>query len=60
MILQDIQELYEKLPNGQKSLIPADTYAHLDFLWGNNVNNLVYDIYDIYDKVLNFMEQHSE
>ena len=54
MILQDIQELYEKLPNGQKSLIPADTYAHLDFLWGNNVNNLVYD------KVLNFMEQHSE
>ena len=54
MILQDIQELYEKLPNGQKSLIEIDTYAHLDFLWGKNVNTLVYD------EILNFMERYRE
>ena len=54
MALQDVQELYEKLPNGQKSLIPIDTYAHLDFVWGNNVNILVYN------EILNFMEQHRK
>ena len=54
MIFQDIQELYETLPNGQKSLIQTDTYAHLDFLWRKSVNTLVYD------KILNFMEQYRE
>ena len=52
MILQDIRELFEVLPNGQKFLIPVNTYAHVDFLWGSNVNILVYN------KILNFMEQH--
>ncbi|KAK9298988.1 hypothetical protein QLX08_007897 [Tetragonisca angustula] len=53
-VAQDIQELYETLPNGQKSLIQTDTYAHLDFVWGKKVNTLVYD------KILNFMEQYRE
>ena len=52
MVLQGVQELYEKLPNGQKFLIQIDNFAHLDFLWGNNVNTLVYN------KILNFMEEH--
>ena len=54
MVLQGVQKLYETLPNGQKSLVQSDNFAHLDFLLENNVNTLVYS------KILNFMKQHRK
>ena len=54
MVLQGVQKLYETLPNGKKSLVQSDNFAHLDFLLENNVNTLVYS------KILNFMKQHRK
>ncbi|CAD1468417.1 unnamed protein product, partial [Heterotrigona itama] len=50
--VQDIQQLYEILPNAEKFLMPCDTFAHVDFVWGKHVNTL------LYNKILNLMERY--
>ncbi|KAK1138162.1 hypothetical protein K0M31_020463 [Melipona bicolor] len=50
--VEDVLELYETLPNVEKFLIPCDVFAHLDFVWGKDVNSLVYD------KILSVMERY--
>ena len=54
MVLQDVLELYEMLPNAQKFLIPCDVFAHLDFVWGKNVNTL------LYNDILSLMERYRK
>lgn len=40
----DVQRLYSQLPNGQELYnVPLQTFNHLDFLFGINATNLVYD-----------------
>ncbi|KOX72951.1 Lipase 3 [Melipona quadrifasciata] len=41
--VQDVLELYEVLPNAQKLLVQYDLFAHLDFVWGEDANTLVYN-----------------
>ncbi|KOX72949.1 Lipase 3 [Melipona quadrifasciata] len=41
--VQDVLELYEVLPNAQKFLVQYDLFAHLDFVWGEDANTLVYN-----------------
>ncbi|KAK1138160.1 hypothetical protein K0M31_002641 [Melipona bicolor] len=47
-------ELYETLPNVEKFLVPSDVFAHVDFLWGEDANTLVYD------KILSVMERYRK
>ncbi|CAD1469444.1 unnamed protein product, partial [Heterotrigona itama] len=48
----NVQQLYEILPNAEKFLMPCDTFAHVDFVWGKHVNTL------LYNKILNLMERY--
>ena len=43
MVLQDVLKLYKILPNAQKFLVPCDSFAHLDFVWGKDANTLLYN-----------------
>ena len=54
MVLQDVQELYEILPNAQKFLVPYDVFAHLDFVWGKHANTL------LYNEILSHMERYGK
>ncbi|XP_053990411.1 lipase 3-like [Hylaeus volcanicus] len=51
--VKDLEQLYETLPNAQKFLVPYKWFAHLDFLWGMQAKNLVYD------GILNLMTQYK-
>ncbi|CAH1105287.1 unnamed protein product [Psylliodes chrysocephalus] len=40
----DVEKLYSQLPNGKELYnIPIQTWNHLDFLFGNNATEMVYD-----------------
>lgn len=51
--LQDLNELYELLPNAKKFLVPYESFTHLDFLWGKHANVWVYN------KILGLMARHK-
>ncbi|PBC29636.1 Lipase [Apis cerana cerana] len=38
--VEDLNDLYKALPNAQKFLVPSNTFAHLDFVWGKHVDVL--------------------
>jgi len=41
---QDVEALAEKLSNvAEKKVMPFPEFNHLDFLWANDVRNIVYD-----------------
>ncbi|XP_029052293.2 lipase 3-like [Osmia bicornis bicornis] len=40
---KDSIKLAKVVPNAEKLLVPHKDFAHLDFVWGNNVDSLVYD-----------------
>lgn len=43
-ITQDVKWLANQLPNLQDViLVESDTYNHVNFLWGKNNNQLIYD-----------------
>ncbi|XP_076684092.1 lipase 3-like [Andrena cerasifolii] len=48
----DLRTLYRNLPNAQKFLVPDRWFTHIDFLWSNHVDTMVYN------KVLGLMERH--
>ncbi|KAK1135588.1 hypothetical protein K0M31_000177 [Melipona bicolor] len=52
--VEDVLQLYETLPNVEKFLVPYDFFAHGDFVWGEDVNTLVYD------KILSVMERYRK
>ncbi|XP_043266109.1 lipase 3-like [Colletes gigas] len=41
--VMDLNELYRKLPNAKKFLVPYKWFTHLDFLWAMNIDTLVYN-----------------
>ncbi|XP_031830114.1 lipase 3 [Nomia melanderi] len=49
---QDIRKLYMELPNAQKFMVPLKDFSHLDFVWGKDVDTL------LYNRVLSRMEVH--
>ncbi|KOX71607.1 Lipase 3 [Melipona quadrifasciata] len=52
--VEDVLELYETLPDVEKFLVPRDVFAHLDFMWGEDANTLVYD------KILSLMKRYRK
>lgn len=39
----DVLKLYDELPNGQRILVTDKQFNHLDYLWGLDVVNIVYN-----------------
>nr|XP_034185020.1 lipase 3-like [Osmia lignaria] len=50
---KDSIRLSEVVPSAEKLLIPNKDYAHLDFVWGNNVDSLVYN------KIFSLLKQYK-
>ncbi|XP_078042083.1 lipase 3 [Augochlora pura] len=51
---KDVRRLYKELPNAQQYLVPHKQFSHLDFVWGKDVDTLVYN------RVLSRMEVHRK
>jgi len=51
---QDVKVLAGKLPNvAERRVVPFPEFNHLDFLWANDVKNIVYD------DLIGFMKRHD-
>ncbi|XP_076237415.1 lipase 3-like [Calliopsis andreniformis] len=50
--VNDVYKLHKRLPNSQLFRVPELNFAHLDFIWGNSVDTLLYDI------LLSLMSRH--
>ncbi|XP_076303832.1 lipase 3 [Lasioglossum baleicum] len=51
---KDVRKLYEQLPNAQSFLVPHKEFSHLDFVWGKDVDTL------LYNRILSRMEVHRK
>ncbi|XP_033337986.2 lipase 3 [Megalopta genalis] len=50
----DVRRLSKELPNAQRYLVPYQHFSHIDFVWGKDVDTL------LYNRVLNRMEVHRK
>ncbi|XP_012135889.2 lipase 3 [Megachile rotundata] len=50
---KDSIKLYKMLPNAQKLLVPNSLFAHLDFVWGKDVDTL------LYNKIFSLMQRYK-
>lgn len=51
---QDVKVLAGRLPNvAERKVVPFPEFNHLDFLWANDVKNIVYD------DMIGFMKRHD-